>query len=76
MCRWRRKESNKNVVAEEEKQQKCGDAKKGRRKREKLFWVEERASLPLRSLNMHDLLAKNQCWTTKTHIITLRFRHN
>ena len=48
MCRWKRKESDKNMVAEEEKQQKCGDAKKGRREREKLFWVEERASLPLR----------------------------
>lgn len=29
MRRWRRKESNKNMVAEEEKQHKCGDAKKG-----------------------------------------------
>jgi len=60
------------MVAEEEKQQKCGDVKKGRREREKLFWVEERASLPLRSY----LRAKNQCWTMKAYIITLRFRHN
>ena len=55
MCRWRRRENNRNVVVVVGiKVMEMQRSKKGKKE------VEERAGFPSLSLNMHNLRAKNQ----------------